>query len=153
MRKSVHLTIEGKNGIFRQENTLSLFLKHTTQDSFASDLKELRKLSAGLIKSGELMITLCSMDENFNRNDEARYIYRGSWNGTIILEVRKFNGYDYSESKELHFTKDLDLLKYMIIEIDTTIRKIMGNLPEQSWYSQLCDGVELPSDVAEIVTR
>jgi hypothetical protein len=155
MRQSISLTISGKNGIFSQENTLSLFLGHTTKTNLTESMKELKKLSANFVKSGELMITVCAMDSECKRTDRERYIYRGGWNGTIVLDVRKFNGYDYSESKELHFTKDLDLIKYLIGQITTTIHQNMGSLPlENSYYSQILENEELvPADVREFVKR
>jgi CRISPR/Cas system-associated endoribonuclease Cas2 len=154
MAKSVSITMSGKNGIFSVENKASLFLGHTTQTNLIEYLKEIKKVATSSIKSNELMVTICSMDSNCHRTDEVRFIYRGAYAGTIVLDVRKYNGYDYSDSKELHFTKDSDLTKYLMKEMETTIKRIMGTLPlEQSYYSQILDEKEVPAHIAEFVKK
>jgi uncharacterized coiled-coil protein SlyX len=131
------IQLRSKEGIFRVEKDVTLFQSHTTIEELNEVLAAVKKEITKLSKQSEVTVDVLSMDSDYNRTDKCRIILRGEYRGVFVVDVRKFNGYDYSDSTEYNFVNVRDLLKYTMKTINEYANSIMGNLPEEhSYYSQ-----------------
>jgi hypothetical protein len=153
MVKHVRIELSGKDGIFRTEKNLSLFVGHTTTMELKDNLTAIKKEIVKFLTSGDCTITLLSMDKNYHSQDEWRFIPASyAWQGTFELSAREFNGYDYSNSVKYNFTSQKELLKYLMNHISKFVNETMGNLPEEySWYSQKSNEIEIPEEILEFI--
>lgn len=146
MQKSLAIAIDGHENLFRVEKHASLFFHHETvvtmKEKLAAVTKEVKKMSKGYY---QVMVTLSSMDEHCKQINEIRYVlYNGSSDSEI--EVRKFNGWDFSEKKSYSFTSERELFKYFQAQLLEKSSRIMEGIPEDgnSWYSQKLENMEIP---------
>lgn len=140
---SMVLQLSGKNGMFTVENSVNLFHDHETTTSIKEKnkaiVKELRKMA----KNGEVTVDILSLDDEntWTRKDVLRFfVNESNWKGAFTVDVRKFNGYDFSDSTVFNFADTTNLYKYVSKLISEYTATIMGSLPEEkSRYSQSLD--------------
>lgn len=150
----VSIELDGKEGLFRTQKSVSLFLGHTVKVELEHDLKIIKKEITKMIKAGECRIDLFTMDKDCRRTDKIRMIPVARWTGEFELDYRVCNGYDFSDSKVYNFTSLVQMVNYVMKELTKFIDETMGELPEdRSWYQQLIDDQYIPENVAAIVTR
>lgn len=133
--KSVAITLEHEEGIFKSEKHVTLHFNHETVETIkqtvSTIIKEMKK-----IKKNKFMLTIESMDSNYHRESLYRYIKQWSWD--TELDVRKFNGYDFSDKTEYKFVDESSIFKYLKKELEKICLDVMDGVPDDGkcWYAR-----------------
>lgn len=133
--KNYTLTIQGYEGIFNTEKYVTFFPEHETTESFKANLQSIKKEITTLYKTGDVMVTVSSSDrEVYGRNSLYRFILNRY---TTDLDVRKYNGYDFSDRTVYTFVDMKDTMKYLMKQLKEIGLDTMEELPEKtSRFSQ-----------------
>lgn len=154
MRKHVKLSITGTESMFRTEKEVTLFLGHTIQEDVKKTVAAVKMELVKMSKRNEVTLDVESMNMDCRTTSEYRYIYRNaSWRDVFELDVRKFNGYDFSDSIILNFTTHKELIKYLFAQITSHIHNFMGSLPEEESYYSMLLQENLPNELHEYISR
>lgn len=136
---SVIVTIDGKNGMFRSENSVTLFRQHETKKTIDEKIPMMIKEMKKMLKQGEIRIDVLSMNADYNRYDEYRWIMHSGWNHPT-LDSRKFNGHDFGDREEVTYEKESFMFKEFTKKFTQVVKYILGELPEdQTLYGQELD--------------
>jgi hypothetical protein len=136
---SVALQISGTQGIFHSTKDITLFHEHITQVELKDVLKAIKSELKKDMKSGQVSIDVLSMDSYYHRKDKLRMFANSRYN-EFSVDMRVFNGIDFSDSVVYHFETENALLKFLIKTLDKQIVAIMDDIPvEKGRYSQELD--------------
>lgn len=150
--RNVHIELSGKEGIFTVEKRVGMFHIHSTLETLETTLQGVKKEVNKMRQVYDTMITVTSSDLDCgDTKNHLRFIVR-SWqvDGLFTLEVRKFNGYDYSNKQELSFTSVPQLFKYLMTELHKVCSWKLGDIPADGggWYAKKLDNMEVPSYIS-----
>ena len=133
-RQSLVYALDGHEGIFDVTKEVRVFWEHTSQkrlkDINGEVVKQIKKLSKDSSCSLDIMR---SSSTNYKRDSYMRYIISNNWSN-VQIDVRKFNGYDFSESTVYTFTEGKALFAYLKKELQEKSEYILGELQETDTY-------------------
>lgn len=134
-KKSVVFTIDGQDGIFKFDKSVTMYWENITQKSFKEIIAAVIKESRKYCKREQVCLDILSMEYgSYKRESKYRFIIHAGWSG-IELDVRRFNGYDFSDSKVFTFATENDLFKYLKTQVTDISNGILeGDIPEDATY-------------------
>lgn len=125
---SMVVQMRGKQGIFNTDKDVTLFHEHITTNELKDVVKAIKAELKKDLKCGQVSMDVLSMDMHYKRTDKLRLIVSTNWDG-FMVDVRKFNGYDYADSTKYNFTSESQLLKYTVGLVESTIVNTMDDIP------------------------
>lgn len=154
--KSVIINIDGREGIFHTNKSLNIFWEHETESSVKETLTAVMKEIKKMMKNAsEVTVDILELDKNMKRYDKYRIIaYITNWTGTYRLDIRPFNGRDYSDVHEYTFVDEKSMYKYLHKTITNSTDNILGYLPEdETYYHQKMHGTAPENVMEELNSR
>lgn len=123
---------------FRTNQYKSIFYDHVTEINFKEDVNAIKKVIKSVLKTSDIMITIQSMDSQYNTTEIIRYCLRhGMWNNAFDMDYRPWNGHDYGDKNPLTFVSESQMVLWTNMDIKRQLREILGDIPEKEClYSQ-----------------
>lgn len=130
MKKDFVILLDGKNGMFRTENSLTLFQDHVTELRIKEALQSIKKLAKEMTKHGEIHMDIME-SVNYSRSSKFRLIFGRNWNG-ITVDFRKITPQgDFSDSTIYTFTTERSMYAWIMKFVEQEIRNTFTIIPEE----------------------
>jgi hypothetical protein len=126
MEKNYEVVVRGNEGVFTVSKRIVLFHNHVTEENVQEVFSAIKKEVKSLLKTSQVTIDFLESGSSYNSKDRKRLILS---NYDFNLQVRPFNGIDYSNVKEYTFTSQNDMLKYSLNVLKDDFNEVMGEIP------------------------
>lgn len=136
---SVGFEINYKKGIFNTEKRATIFHSHVCEPELKETLATIKKELRKAIKvDSSVFLEMSTLTPDYSRTSDKRWILNNwSYRDTFFVEVRTFNGHDYSDVKELNFNSETDMIKFVMKSFEDRVRHHMDFIPvEKGRFAQ-----------------